>query len=185
MNIVARSFTPVQFAAYVKELNLPACGWQGQFCVLHNTSVPSLAQRPNGFSHDNMLALADYYSGLNWSHGPHLFIDDHFIWAFSPLTAPGVHSPSWNKISYGIEQLGEYDTEPYGEGVRGSAVRANAVAAMAVICHSVGIDSGTMHLHKEDVATTHKNCPGKNCSSTKQDIIQRVHHYIELNLAGK
>lgn len=179
MNIIGQSFTPEQFQVYVQGLNLPKCGWQGEFIVLHNTSVPSLAQRPDGFSHDNMLALADYYQNtMHWHAGPHLFIDDHFIWAFSPLTSPGVHSPAWNNISYGIEQLGEYETEEYGGSVRGSAVRANAVAAMAIICHAVGIDSHSMHLHREDPITTHKSCPGHFCADTKEDIMDRVHQYV-------
>ena len=177
MNVIAQAFSPDEFDVYVRTLNVTA-GWTGKFIVLHNTSVPSLAQRPDGFDHQQMLNLADYYSGLGWSHGPHLFVDDNKIWAFSDLRHPGVHSPSWNHISYGIEQLGEYETEQYGGGARGSLVRANAVAAMAVISHYAHIDSHSMRLHKEDPNTTHKDCPGHFCADTKEDIMDRVHDEI-------
>ena len=178
MNIIGKSFTPAEFALYVKGLNLLNRGWTGKFCVLHNTSVPSLAQRPDGFTYQQMLNLASYYEGLGWHAGPHLFVDDKAIWVFSPLNLLGVHSPSWNHESYGVEQLGEYETEEYGGSVRGSAVRANAVAAMAILCHAVGIDSHSMRLHKEDPLTTHKSCPGHFCADTKEDIMDRVHDYI-------
>ena len=176
MNIVGKRFSPSEFKEYVASLDLPNAPWTGSFVVLHNTGVPTMAQRPNGFDSQQMQNLATFYDGKGWHAGPHLFIDDNGIWAFSPLTAPGVHSPSWNDVAYGVEMLGDFTAEEFGGSVRGQAIRANAVAAIGIICKSVGIDSGTLHLHREDPQTTHRDCPGKNVD--KADMIQRIHDYI-------
>src|SRR5258708_36069633 len=111
---------------------------------------------------------------MHWSAGPHLFVDDHQIWVFTALTMAGVHSPAWNKLSLGIEMLGDYDGELFSSG-RGLQVRQNAVAAMATLCAVLGLDPSNpsmIRLHKEDPLTTHKFCPGKNV--VKQDILQEV-----------
>lgn len=183
MNIVARNFSPTEFAEYVKGVRLGSAGWTPKFCVRHNTGAPSLAQRPNGLTHQHMLNLASYYSSppLSWHAGPHLFVDDKQIWVFSSLLHPGVHSPSWNDVSLGIEQLGDFDSEDYSHG-RGLAVQQNAIAAFAVLSHFAGIDSHTMRDHREDVRTTHADCPGKSCHDGKAKFMDDVHAYIVAHL---
>lgn len=181
MIIVGQSFTPLEFAAYVKQEMPTVRGWKPQFCVLHNTAPPTLAQRPNGFSLQNMGDMKVFYEDKGWHAGPHLFVDDKKIWAFSPLSKPGVHSPSWNDASFGIEQLGDYDTDAYQSG-RGYAVQKNAIAAIACLSHWGCFDSSSLRLHKEDPLTTHKDCPGANCANHKAAIITGVHEYILANL---
>jgi hypothetical protein len=89
----------------------------------------------------------------------------------------GVHSPSWNKIAFGIEMLGNYDKESFDDG-RGLAVRHNTVAAMATLCAILGLDPNATKLHREDPRTTHA-CPGVNCrkgellDDVKDLIVQR------------
>ncbi|MBW4890052.1 N-acetylmuramoyl-L-alanine amidase [Mucilaginibacter sp. HMF5004] len=162
--IVGQSFTPDQFAAYCQTLQWPV--WRPSFIVLHNTGVPTLAQRPKGLTNQHILDLVKYYrDDQHWSAGPHLFIDDHQIWVFTPLTTPGVHSPSWNSVALGVEMLGDYETEPFNSG-RGLAVHKNAVAVLSILCGTLGISPSTIKLHKEDPLTTHK-CPGKNVVKTK------------------
>lgn len=59
-----------------------------------------------------MQNLQSYYRDtMKWSGGPHLFVADDLVWAFTPLTVPGVHSPSWNNVSWGVELVGDYSTE--------------------------------------------------------------------------
>lgn len=181
MNIIGKGFTPNAFAQYAANV-IPQSAWKGQFPVLHNMAPPTLAMRPQGLSAQNMQNLASFYAGKSWHAGPHLFIDDQLIWVFSPLTHPGVHSPAWNPISYGIEQLGDYDTDDYNAG-RGLAVQQNAVAAIAVLCHYAGMDTSSLRLHKEDPQTTHKSCPGASCASRKAEIIGAAHDYIVAHLA--
>jgi hypothetical protein len=94
-------------------------------------------------------------------------VADDLIWAFTPLNTSGIHSPSWNNISWGVELVGDYDTEPFGD-----AVRQNAVAALAGLHALAGLDPNSLHLHKEDPLTTHKQCPGNNV--IKDDLIQQI-----------
>ncbi len=170
-DIVDKGYTPEEFTAYVGTLQFGI--WQPQFVVVHNTSSPTLAQyhgfSDRGISGEQWLRnLVGYYRDqMGWSAGPHLFIGDDKIWCFTPLTMPGVHSPSWNAVSWGIEMIGEYEVEPFDPDVRD-----NAVSALATLHTLRGLDPQSIHFHKEDPKTTHKQCPGKNVD--KYDLIARV-----------
>jgi hypothetical protein len=132
--IVGKSFTAQGFDDYMAGLTLVS--WRPQFVVLHNTADPTFA---------------------HWH-------DDDAIWVFTPLTTSGVHSPSWNEISWGVELVGDYSVETLSD-----AVKQNAVSALATL-HSAGnIDPTTLRLHREDPLTTHKGCPGNNI--VKADVI--------------
>lgn len=170
--IIGLSFQPDEFAAYCGSLHFAT--WRPSFVVLHNTFIPCLADRPNGLSKQHILGLQAYYRDtMKWSAGPHLFIDDRQIWVFTPLTTSGVHSPSWNKVSWGVEMLGNYDAEEFNSG-RGLKVQHNTVAALGALYETLGIEAtdSSLRLHKQDPLTTHKNCPGKNVM--KDSIIEKV-----------
>jgi N-acetylmuramoyl-L-alanine amidase CwlA len=167
--IVGISYSAEDFDKYCHGIQWTA--WRPSFIVLHNTAAPSLAQRPEGLTKQHILNLEAFYRDKNkWSAGPHLFVDDKQIWVFTPLNMSGVHSPSWNKSTIGIEMLGDYATEEFDSG-RGLAVQKNAVAAVATLSAVLGIDPETMKLHKEDTATDH-DCPGKKVD--KGRFIQAV-----------
>jgi hypothetical protein len=177
--IVGKSFSADDFDSYCHTLQWNA--WRPSFIVLHNTGVPSLAQRPSGLTKQHILNLEAFYRDTQkWSAGPHLFVDDKQIWVFTPLTVSGVHSPSWNKVALGVEMLGDYETELFASG-RGLKVRKNAVAALATLSAVLGIDSHSMRIHREDPLTTHA-CPGKNVR--KLEVIQEVHDLIVARHAG-
>ena len=115
-----------------------------------------------------MRGLEGYYRDVQkWSGGPHLFVADDLIWAFTPLTVPGVHAPSWNAQSWGVEMVGDYDHEDLSQEVLG-----NTVAALVTLHAAIGVSADKLHLHREDPLTTHKNCPGKNV--VKADVIAAV-----------
>jgi hypothetical protein len=178
-HIIGKSFTPTDFDTYCHSLQWTA--WRPSFLVLHNTAAPSLQDRPSGFTQQHMQDFVTYYRDtLHWSAGPHLFIDDRRIWVFTPLTTPGVHSPSWNKQSLGIEMLGNYAIEPFTTG-RGLLVRQNTISVLTSLCSVLKIPPAALRLHKEDPATTH-NCPGKNV--IKQDIIKETEALILRNCNG-
>ena len=178
--IVGASFGAAEFDRYCHALAWTA--WRPSFVVLHNTAIPSLAQRPTGFSPEHMRGLEAYYRDVQrWNAGPHLFIDDRKIWVFTPLTVSGVHSPSWNKFSLGVEMLGNFATEPFDSG-RGAKVRANAVAALATLHAVLGLDPATLRLHREDSLTTHR-CPGDKVP--KADVIRRVQELLVTRHAGE
>ncbi|VTU42521.1 MULTISPECIES: peptidoglycan recognition protein family protein [unclassified Variovorax] len=174
---VDQSFDVDAFDTYCHSLAWTA--WRPSFLVVHNTGVPTLAQRPNGFTKTHMGNFATYYRDkMKWSAGPHLFIDDKRIWVFTPLTMSGVHSPSWNKQSLGIEMLGDFDRDAFDAG-RGLKVRHNTVAAMATLCAILGLEPMTTKLHREDPETTHA-CPGTNVRKLEliadvQDLLATRH----------
>ena len=167
--IVGKAFTAKEFDVFCHELQWTA--WRPSFIALHNTASPSLAQRPNGLTQQHIKNLEAFYRDKQkWKAGPHLFVDDRQIWAFTPLTVSGTHSPSWNKTALGIEMLGDFESEAFDSG-RGLKVRKNAVAAMATLCAILGLDPNGIKLHREDPLTTHA-CPGKNVR--KLAVIQEV-----------
>jgi N-acetylmuramoyl-L-alanine amidase CwlA len=168
--IVGRAFSASAFDAYVRGLTWPA--WKPTGIVLHNTGNPNLAGRPNGFTAQHMQNLVGYYRDTQkWSAGPHLFVDDHQIWAFTPLTSRGVHSPSWNATTIGIEMLGDFSVDDFRSG-RGAIVRHNTVNAAASLCQRLGIDPAKIRMHREDPKTTHRGCPGKTVD--KAEMIAAV-----------
>ena len=167
----ARPFTPEEFADYAANVALDGA-FKPSMVVLHNTAVPSLAQRPNGFSAGSMVDLRHYYAHVQkWNGGPHLFIDPTTIWLFVALGNKGTHSPSWNGVAWGVEMLGDYASEPFDTG-RGAQVRNNAVVALAAMFARLGVQPDDTHfkLHKEDPRTTH-SCPGKNVS---KDAVRKL-----------
>ena len=178
--IIGNSYQPAEFDNYCHQLQWNA--WRPSFIVLHNTAIPSLADRKNGFTKQHINNLEAFYRDKQkWKAGPHLFIDDHQIWVFTPLTLSGTHSPSWNKVSLGIEMLGDYQKEPFDKG-RGLKVRRNTVAAIATLCAVLGLEVQSLRLHREDPLTTHA-CPGKNVP--KFEIIQEVQDLIVSRHAGE
>lgn len=165
MTIVGKKYTPLEFNDYCKGIKKQH--WV-QHIILHNTASPSLAQRPGGvLTETHIKNLKTYYEGLGWSAGPHLFVDATGIWVFTPLDKHGVHSPSFNIDSWGVEMLGDYNTESFTEGL-GDKVRQNALSAVRSLMQIQGWKSvdGILKLHKEDPQTTH-DCPGKNVSKAQ------------------
>src|SRR6516225_6793718 len=163
--IIGQGFTADDFDGYVSTVSLVS--WQPEFIVLHNTAIPTLSDWHSVPGEVRMRNLESYYRDeLHWSAGPHLFVADDLIWVFTPLNVPGVHSPSWNSISWGVEVVGNYAVEWFD-----SAVRDNAMSALASLHAIVGLDPNTLRLHKEDPKTTH-DCPGKNI--IKAEVIQGI-----------
>ena len=183
--IVGKAFaTPADFSAYIDTVQFGL--WCPRFIVVHNTSAPDLKtyaghwSRPAPITDEQwMQNLAGFYRDTqHWSAGPHLFVTPRSICAFTPLNHPGVHSPSWNSISWGIETIGEFETDPFD-----GSVRDNLVAALGILHAKAGLqplpyEKGVrgLHFHKEDPNTTHKSCPGRHMD--KADLINRVQQYI-------
>lgn len=168
MNLICQSFSIDEFASYVA--NLKFNGWTPNFVEVHNTSSPTQKLFTEWHSRSNwtwqqwLKNLASYYTGMGWTGCPHLFVGYDRIGVLNDLTIHGTHSPSWNKFSWGVETVAEFDVEPFDNGVRN-----NLIAALAVLHSRIGLNPADyklgvrgLHFHKEDAATTHKNCPGKN-----------------------
>lgn len=170
--IVAKGFSASEFEAYVRTLTFNQ--WRPQFVVVHNTGDPTFAQWHSVPTEKRMTGLESYYrDDQKWSAGPHLFVADDKIWVFTPLTTSGIHSPSWNHVSWGVEIVGDYDHEVFR-----SDVRANAISALTTLHASIGLDPQTLKFHKEDPKTTHTYCPGSRIS--KADIVNAVQHALSV-----
>jgi hypothetical protein len=151
---VAKGFTRAAFAEYVSTIEF--AGWIPELIILHNTQEPTLAEWHDESGEEWMHRFASYYrDDQGWSGGPHLFVADDLIWVFTPLTTPGVHSPSWNAISWGIETVGDFDHEMLeGEQLE------NLIEALRCLHRLAGFDTPQLKLHKDDPKTTHTYCPG-------------------------
>lgn len=164
-----------QLRAHVDGLSFSL--WKPSFMVIHNTAAPTLAQWKGYPRPQRLQNLIGYYRDqLGWPSGPHAFIDDEFIWTFTPFNQKGTHSPSWNGTALGIELVGDYDKEDDETGL-GLAVKQNAIALFAVLHERLGLDPSTIKLHREDTRTTHA-CPGKNLAQDKQKFIEAVREYM-------
>jgi hypothetical protein len=175
--IVGTGFDADSFDAYVRQQTFGV--WRPQFVVVHNTQEPTLAQWKRKTGAAWMSALTHYYRDENgWSGGPHLFVDDARIWVFTPLTSPGVHSPSWNRVALGVELVGDYDRERMPP-----SLLQNAVAALATLHGVLGLDPSTLKLHKDDPKTTHTFCPGKRVE--KAGLIAAVQEALTERHSGE
>lgn len=190
---VKREYSQENFRRRVGDLSWPK--WRPSKIVWHNTAAPTLAQwiksadedRANGLvpGISRIRSLEQFFRDNNhWSGCPHLFIANDFIWEMNPLDAPGVHTPSWNGTSIGIETIGDWDIEndDTGEGLK---VKQNTIFATAILCAAIGLEptsgevdhnhntSGTIFLHKQDWKTTH-DCPGAHMAIEKAAMIAEV-----------
>lgn len=146
---IGKGLTAAQFTAYVREYNFGS--QPPSFVVLHHTAVPdtrharmqhaSWDSREEGLSAEaiyakrlgQLTAIKNYYQNqLGWSVGPHLFIDERYIWLFSPMYYQGIHAAEGNgdgrgTYSIGIEVIGNYTNVRWPEQVERLVGHAVAV----------------------------------------------------------
>ena len=137
--IVGKSLTSDQFENYVGALQFGV--WRPRFVVVHNTGIPNTATwqrwqaRTPPLTDEKWAKYCEvYYKGLNWSGCPHLFVTPAGILVMNPLTSPGTHSPSWNSVSWGVETLGDFQSDPFK-----GPVQDNLVAALAILHAAAGL----------------------------------------------
>lgn len=179
---VKKDFQQEAFRAYVETLVWNR--WRPSMVVLHNTAAPTLKQWHETAEKDRAAgrvpgttrieSLEGYFKNVqHWSGAPHLFVADDRIWVFNPLTAPGVHSPSWNSLAIGIEMIADFDREDDDSG-DGLKVRNNAIFCTAVLCAALGLDPHkAVKLHREDPRTTHA-CPGEDFARDEAEVITEI-----------
>lgn len=168
---VGQRFTFAEFEAYLT--NVKFSSFVPEYVTLHHTAAPSLAQRPDGFSDQHLKNLLSYYQDqLGWSGGPHIFVDDQPkpIIVFQRLDMRGVHAVSFNKKSWGLEMLGNFDSEDPNSG-RGKVVVDNTIKTIALMCKRLKADARSLKFHRDDPQTT-KTCPGTKIN--KQEILSKL-----------
>lgn len=166
--IVGRGMTPDEFQEYVSSLSFAA--WTPDFVVLHNTQDPTFAEWHDVSGVRRMHGLAAFFRDeRGWSGGPHVFVADDLIWPFTPLTVPGVHSPSWNAVSWGVEMVGDYGTVL--DEVLSPEVFNNTVAVLVTLHAAINRSADTLRFHREDPLAEgpHLRCPGHNV--VKSEIV--------------
>jgi len=163
--------------------------WRPLFVTMHHTGGPSLktwegyGNRPKPITDAQwMTNLASYYGNeMKWSAGPHFFFTPKNFCMLSLPTKRGVHAVSFNAMSWGIECVGDFDSEPFTEAL------ANRYAEGLACLHiAAGLEPDDykfkvrgLHFHRDDPKTT-KTCPGKKVS---KELMVRLIQQKMLELA--
>lgn len=147
--------------------------WQPKFITMHHTGGPSLktwegyGKRANPITDEQwMKNLASYYGNeMKWSAGPHFFLTPKNFCVLSLPTKRGVHAVSFNATSWGVECVGDFDSEAFT-----SELADRYAEGLACLHLAAGLEPGDykfnvrgLHFHRDDPKTT-KTCPGKKVS---------------------
>lgn len=122
---IGTALTIPEFVAYIGGYDFGSI--PPDYVVLHHTAIPTLPQwcadegglddagirdkRLSQLSH-----IRDFYAAKGWDCGPHLFIDDTYIYLFTPMNQVGIHAKWGNSFramgrlhyAIGIEVIGDY-----------------------------------------------------------------------------
>lgn len=135
---IGKPLTAEQFVAYVASYNFGSV--PPDQIVIHNSANPDASWAPLNDDpnikwdrnevglNDNQIAVKRqrqldaimryYRDSLGWTAGPHLFVDERWIWLFTPMYEIGVHAAEGNSYhdagghlhySIGIETVGYFD----------------------------------------------------------------------------
>lgn len=134
---LGQGLTADEFTAYVERYDFGTI--PPDYVVLHHTANPCTlyARYPAGSAWDGaegglseaqikqrrlgkLTAIKEYYRtnpNYLWDRGPHLFIDERYIWLFTPMRHIGIHAAQGNSYtrdgqlhySIGIEVIGYYE----------------------------------------------------------------------------
>lgn len=133
---IGRVLTVAEFRLYVRSYHFGTT--PPDYIVLHHTAIPSTlaARYPSGAVWDageggmsveqikakrlkQLGQLRDFYRDtMGWNRGPHLFIDERYIYLFTPMSQVGIHAKEGNSYndsrgrlhySIGLEVIGYYE----------------------------------------------------------------------------
>ena len=176
--MIKRGGTPEQFLRYLHD-ELKMGAWKPEMIIWHNTDKPRQSNWPGRVEHsdgsieiltpqkrlDNMSVS---WTAAHFAAAPHLMLPpDGMVWLLWPLWKIGTHSPSWNKVSWGVETVGNFDLEiPTPAMLR----TRNIVGAGLYNFLGIKADKNTCKLHKQDPLTKHRDCPGVNFGTLEKLI---------------
>ena len=123
-----------------------------------------------------MHGLVNWYSGLGWTAGPHLFIaigsprpDDDGIWQLTPLNMRGIHAGKANAWAWGIEVVGNYDADPWPATTERYAIDA---ACVLLKWRGIPYTAPAVVGHRETGSP--KTCPGRHIDMDRyRDNVKR------------
>lgn len=160
-----------EFSEYLDTIRFGS--WRPKFVTMHHTGGPSLATWRT-YAHGTrkvpitdaqwMKNLAAYYGNeMKWSAGPHFFFTPDNFCVLSLPEKRGVHAVSFNAISWGVECVGDFDSEEFTP-----ALADRYAEGLACLHTALGITPGPyrfktsgLHFHRDD-PETRKTCPGRN-----------------------
>jgi len=150
--------TVAAFRAHLAGHDPALAGW-ARAVIVHHTVKPVAADWRGPAS---MRGLAQYYRGLGWAAGPHVFVvagapdpAHDGIWQLTPLDRPGVHAQAANTFAWGIEHVGDFDRVSMPPDV---AALGAGVAAALLDWRSLVAAAATVRPHRDFAA---KTCPGR------------------------
>ena len=180
--------TIAEFLDYLDDIKFGA--WRPQFVTVHHTGAPTLK---NWYDWQNrkvpvtdeqwLRNLAAYYGNeLGWSAAPHFFFTPEHYCVLSPPEKRGVHAASFNGLSWGVEMVGNFDTEAFPYELRTRYVAGLACLHIAtglkVLPYQRGVQG--MHFHRNDPKTS-KTCPGRLIDqvSLADEVVARIEKMTE------
>lgn len=176
------------FLAYLDDIKFGA--WRPKFVTMHHTGAPNLKQwqswqtRSVPVSDERWMSnLASYYGNeMHWSAGPHFFFTPKNFCVLTPPTTRGVHAVSFNAMSWGVECVGDFDTEPFTNDLKDQYALGLACLHLAtgLELEPYVFQKQGLHFHRDDPKTK-KTCPGKHVS--KAVMIDAIKKHIKA-LAG-
>lgn len=192
---IGTPLTLVEFVAYVKVYNFGSI--PPDQLVIHNTANPDASWASLGTSDSTwwdrdeaglsptairnkrqkqLDAIKAYYVGLEWSAGPHLFVDERWIWLFTPMAEIGIHAKEGNSYrdttghlhyTIGIETVGWFGRNgwpPAMQALLSGAVRALRdrlrtfeIAYKRAPAHQPALHQGSIAFHFD---YNKQSCPG-------------------------
>ncbi len=162
MNILNLCLTLPEFQNYVHDFNfgpkLP------DKLVIHHTWRPTKVQWQGKRT---MLGLKRFYEGKGWKAGPHLFVAEDGLWLFSPMNHDGVHAGKLNRLSIGIEVVGDYDRELWSGNTKNLAL-----GGIKCLMSRLAIGGPNLFFHRD---VSPKTCPGK--AITKEWLFGELKKY--------
>jgi hypothetical protein len=179
--------TADQFMDYLDTITFGA--WRPAFVTMHHTGGPNLKQwqaygtrKPPISDEQWMKNLASYYGKSKaeggpadgpWRSGPQFFFTPKNFCVLSLPDRRGVHARSFNANSWGVECVGDFDSELFTEEL--AERYATGLACLHVVA---GLSPGDfrlkvrgLHFHRDDPLTS-KTCPGTKVS--KHDMVSRI-----------
>ena len=191
---IGKGLTADEFSSYVQGYDFGKI--PPDYVVLHQTANPCtlVAPYPAGHAWDGdeaqlsedqiyqkrlrgLLNMREFYRvRQQWDRGPHLYIDDRYIWLFTPMYEVGIHAKEGNKYhddngqlhySIGIEVIGYYENCPWSEPVARNVGHAVAVLKRQLGTFDLCYKPGPLHTPSAHVRSlsSHRDfnkiqCPG-------------------------
>jgi hypothetical protein len=190
-----RPFTLPEFVSYITTYDFGAV--KPDQVVLHNTANPDASWAPLGTNtatwwdrdeggmspttirnkrQRQLDAIKTYYVSLGWNAGPHIFVDDRYIWLFTPMDTIGIHAKEGNsykdaggRLHYtlGVEVVGWYGKVGWPPAIRAllrGAIQAlrNQLQTFLIVykpapAHQPAAHQGSIAFHRD---YNKPECPG-------------------------